>query len=55
MKKNMYKYIDYLIITVVILLFVLLTYRFKNYFGSDNDWVTQHTLFPEYFNGDLME
>ena len=49
MKKNKYKYIDYLIITIVILLFVLLTYRFKNYFGSDNDWVTQHTLFPEYF------
>ena len=47
--KRKYKYIDYLIITIVIIFFVLLTYRFKNYFGSDNDWVTQHTLFPEYF------
>ena len=40
---------DYLIITIVIFLFVFLTYRFKYVFGSDTDWVNQHTIIPEYF------
>ena len=40
---------DYLIITIVIFLFVLLTYRFKYVFGSDTDWVNQHTIIPDYF------
>ena len=40
---------DYLIITIVIFLFVFLTYRFKYMFGSDTDWVNQHTIIPDYF------
>ena len=40
---------DYLIITIVIFLFVFLTYRFKYVFGSDTDWVNQHTIIPDYF------
>ena len=41
--------IDYIIITIIVLILAFVTYRFKNYFGSDNDWVTQHTVFPDYF------
>ena len=41
--------VDYLIITIVIFLFVFLTYRFNYVFGSDTDWVNQHTIIPEYF------
>ena len=41
--------IDYLIITIVIFLFVFLTYRFNYVFGSDTDWVNQHTVIPDYF------
>ena len=43
------KHRDYLIITIVILLFVFLTYRFNYMFGSDTDWVNQHTIIPDYF------
>ncbi len=40
---------DYLIIIILILFFVFLTYRFKNVFGSDTDWINQHTIIPDYF------
>lgn len=41
--------IDYLIITLVVFFFVFLTYRFNYVFGSDTDWVNQHTIIPDYF------
>ena len=41
--------INILIITFSILVIVLATTRFENTFGSDTDWINQHTVFPDYF------
>ena len=46
-RKN--KIIDYLIIIFIILCYFLYITRFKNIFGSDTDWVIQHTVYPDYF------
>lgn len=46
MKKE---YKNYLILTITVLLVVLICTRGYNLFGSDTDWVNQHTIIPEYF------
>ena len=46
MKK---KYINYSILILVIIFMVFLTMKFSNLFGSNTDWINQHTIFPEYF------
>ena len=43
------KYLNYLIIIIFVLFGVLLTTRFTNVFGSNTDWINQHTVIPEYF------
>lgn len=49
MKKFLKKYSAEVIITLAILLIVLITTRFTNLFGSNTDWLNQHTIYPEYF------
>mgnify|MGYP000367393926 CR=1 FL=1 len=40
----------YLIIYILITLGVLIGFSCSNYlFGSNTDWLNQHTAFPEYF------
>ena len=46
MKKK--DYINLLIISSFCLLIVFVVTRFKYTFGSDTDWINQHTVFPEY-------
>ncbi len=46
MKK---KHLNYLILIITILVGVLFTTKFSNVFGSDTDWINQHTVIPEYF------
>lgn len=43
------EYRNYAIIGGIVLLMVLICTRFVNVFGSNTDWVNQHTIFPEYF------
>ncbi len=45
----MKKYKDYFILTGLILLIVLVTTGPHNLFGSNTDWLNQHTIFPDYF------
>lgn len=40
---------DYLILFLNIILIVFLTTKFSNLFGSDTDWINQHTIIPDYF------
>lgn len=40
---------NYLILIILGLLLMLLPVGFNNMFGSSTDWVSQHTVFPEYF------
>lgn len=47
MKKKEVKH--YFIITIAVLFLVFLVTYFVNMFGSDTDWVNQHTVIPEYF------
>ncbi len=49
MKKILKKYSAEVIITLAILLIVLINTRFINLFGSNTDWLNQHTIYPEYF------
>ena len=37
------------LISLPIIIIVLSFMRFKYVFGSDTDWLAQHTVFPEYF------
>ena len=43
------KYRDYIIITITVLLIIFITTRFNNVFGSNTDWLNQHTIIPDYF------
>ncbi len=45
----MKKYKDYVILVLVALIMILLTTKTSYIFGSDTDWINQHTIFPEYF------
>lgn len=47
MKKK--EYINYLILILTILVIVFITTRFTNVFGSDTDFINQHTVLPDYF------
>lgn len=47
MKKKEYK--NYFILIITILLMVFVTTRFTNVFGSNTDWINQHTVIPDYF------
>ena len=49
MKKNFKKYKNQIIIIATILIIVFITTNFKNVFGSNTDWINQHTIIPEYF------
>ena len=46
MKKK--DYINILIVSILALAIVFASILFTQVFGSDTDWVNQHTLFPEY-------
>ena len=46
MTKKDYKNIGIIFILSLIVIFV--TVRFSNVFGSDTDWLNQHTVFPDY-------
>ena len=48
-KYFMKKYKDYFILTGLILLIILVTTGPHNLFGSNTDWLNQHTIFPDYF------
>lgn len=48
MKKKK-EYINYLILIFTILVIVFITTRFTNVFGSDTDFINQHTVLPDYF------
>ncbi|MBQ1813067.1 MAG: YfhO family protein [Bacilli bacterium] len=43
------KYRDYLILAITTLVIVFITTRFDNVFGSNTDWLNQHTIIPDYF------
>lgn len=45
----MKKYKNYLILVIAALLFIFLSTGTFNVFGSNTDWLNQHTIFPEYF------
>lgn len=49
MKNFLNKYKNHIIIISSILLIVLVSTRFTNLFGSNTDWLNQHTVIPEYF------
>lgn len=49
MKKLLKKYSAEIFITLAVLLIVLINTRFTNMFGSNTDWLNQHTIYPEYF------
>ena len=49
MKNFISKYLNQIIIIFTILIIVFLTTRFSNMFGSNTDWINQHTIIPEYF------
>lgn len=49
MKKIFKKYKNELIIITTIFLIIFITTRFSNMFGSNTDWINQHTIIPEYF------
>ncbi len=43
------KYRDYLILTITTLVIVFITTRFMYLFGSNTDYINQHTIIPDYF------
>ena len=43
------KWANYTILILVILFIVFLTTKFSNVFGSNTDWINQHTVIPDYF------
>ena len=49
MRSFIKKYYNQIIIIATILLVVLISMRFVNMFGSNTDWINQHTIIPEYF------
>ena len=49
MKNFLKKYINEIIIIITILTIVFITTKFTNTFGSNTDWINQHTIIPEYF------
>ena len=49
MKKLLKKYSAEIFITLAVLLIVLINTHFTNMFGSNTDWLNQHTIYPEYF------
>ncbi len=49
MQSFLKKYQNQIIIITTILLVVLISTRFTNMFGSNTDWINQHTIIPEYF------
>lgn len=49
MKKYFKKHLNEIIIILSIFLIIFTTTRFTNVFGSNTDWINQHTIFPEYF------
>lgn len=49
MEKIIKKYLNQIIIITTILIIVSVTTRFSNMFGSNTDWINQHTIIPEYF------
>lgn len=53
MKKK--DYINILIILVLSLTIIVFVTGFSNLFGSDTDWVNQHTVFPEYMRNNFYE
>ena len=53
MKKK--DYINILIISLFCLSVIFITTGFSNLFGSDTDWVNQHTVFPEYLRNQFYE
>lgn len=49
MKKYFKKHLNEIIIILTIFIVIFATTRFTNVFGSNTDWINQHTIFPEYF------
>lgn len=47
MKKK--DYCNYFILGGTVLLIFLIVTHFSNVFGSDTDWINQHTVIPDYF------
>lgn len=45
----MKKYKDYMILSIIVLFMIFLTAKTSYIFGSDTDWINQHTIFPDYF------
>ena len=43
------KHKEELILVITTLLIVLISTHFTNMFGSNTDWINQHTIIPEYF------
>ena len=48
MKNFLKKYYPQIIIITIPLLLVFITTGFNNIFGSNTDWINQHTVIPEY-------
>ena len=48
-------YINLLIIFCFYILIFLVVTRFTNVFGSDTDWINQHTVFPDYLRNSFYE
>ena len=53
MKRKDYIYL--LVVFISCLIVVLVSIRFSNTFGSDTDWVNQHTVFPEYLRNEFYK
>ncbi len=49
MKPLIKKYQNQLILIITTLLIVFISTRFTNMFGSNTDWINQHTVIPDYF------
>lgn len=49
MKQFIKKYLNQIIIITTVLIIVFVTTQFSNVFGSNTDWINQHTIIPEYF------
>ena len=47
MKKK--DYYNYLILTGIVFVIYMILTHFTNVFGSDTDWINQHTIIPDYF------
>lgn len=49
MKSLIKKYRNQIILILTIILITFISTRFTNVFGSDTDWINQHTIIPDYF------